>query len=123
MALIDTNIILYLIDGSKPKLTSVAANLLAEQPDNSVIVSEAVLAECFYVLCGRQFGFNRAHASQVIANVVQQPVFKDTTHLLAACRLFSDTKLDIADCLLVARSQQMGQPILTQDKALLRANN
>lgn len=123
MALIDTNIILYLIDKTNPRLTAVAAELLTGQSENSVLISDGVLAECFYVLCGRQFGFTRAHAAQTVVSIIQQPVFKDTEHLLSACQLFSRTQLDIVDCLLLARAEQTNQPILTHDKELLKSQS
>jgi predicted nucleic-acid-binding protein len=118
----DANIMVRLITFDVPELARKARSLLQPMADESVELPLYVLAEVVYILTGHSsYKYSRDRVRNELLTIIDFPQFsvsRDTAH--EALQLFSSTKLDFVDCLLLAKHRLYHQTVLTFDKSLLR---
>ena len=113
MKLIDTNVILrYLL------------NDIEEQADKaaSIIQSGAftlpeIIAEVVYVL-SRLYSVPREKMFQIISPIFKEVEIDKPNVILEALSLYSESKFDFVDCIIIARNKILGDEIFTFDKKL-----
>jgi len=83
------------------------------------IIIESVLVECVYIL----MKYYKVPKHEVVENLTMLLQYKgianpDRKALISALRIFADQRLDIVDCVLLARAKQGNWRLLSFDKAL-----
>lgn len=122
-AVIDTNFLLRIVTNDIPQKKSEALNILAGFREQSVLLSEAVLAEATYVLGSQKhYGFKRQQVHQALENILEMPELRYDTKLMEHfVQIYDKTGYDAVDCLALAyvKSGHVGK-LLSFDTALLR---
>ncbi|MGH7195863.1 MAG: PIN domain-containing protein [Candidatus Saccharimonadales bacterium] len=119
MTLVDTNIILSWLLVDDAKYASLAEQLVNDAGESELIITDVILAEVFYVMRGK--AYSRGQIVSVINALAAQPAFRFEASIAVIKRLaalISSTKLDFADCYLLARAVQAKQPLYSFDAAL-----
>lgn len=118
MTLVDTNVLLRWLLGDHKELSSKAEKLVQEAAPSSLLVTDIVVAEIVYVLRGT--GRDRQQTSEALLLIGRTAAFKcENEELLAEIiRLLTATKLDFADCYLLARSRREKLELKTFDGLL-----
>lgn len=125
MRLLDTNVVLALLGLADEARLDELDPLLAEadRSGERLMLTEAVVAECVWVLRS-SFGWSPRRSALALADLLgAAPVSAVDEQVVAdALALMADRpKLDIADCLLIARAHAEGCGVLTFDRRLARA--
>ena len=118
MTLVDTNVLLrWLLDDHK-ELSPKAEKIVQEAQPSSLLVTDIIVAEIVYVLRGT--GRDRQQTSEALLLIGRTEAFKyENEELLAEIiRLMTTTKLDFADCYLLARSRREKLELATFDEPL-----
>jgi predicted nucleic-acid-binding protein len=119
---LDTNILLRALTADDPRLSPVAADLLARlTPEAPGYVNVAVLAELCWTLT-RRYRASRADLMQVIETLLESPayVFSDREAVIDALEHFRQGG-DQADQLILARAARAGAlPVLSFDQRFSR---
>lgn len=121
MSLVDTNIILRWLLVDDAKYAPLAEQLVNDAGGGELVITDVILAEVFYVMRGK--AYSRAQIVSAINALAAQPAFRFEASIAVIKRLaaiISSTKLDFADCYLLARARQANQPLATFDKGLQR---
>lgn len=102
--------------------------LLADVPDQTALVSERVkegactspefLSECVYVLSGAVYGFDREEIADALLVCLDEIECEHEAAMRAALALYRENSLDFPDCILAARHEVEGVPVMTFDKKL-----
>lgn len=120
-ALPDTNFILrYLLRDVEEQFSQAEAFFENVRSGKTVaLVVESVLVECIYIL-GKHYGVPRADIAASLANLLlyKGVANSDKQLLIKALALFAESSLDPVDCILATRATEMGNSVLTFDKAL-----
>jgi predicted nucleic acid-binding protein len=122
-SLIDANVILRYLLADHPDLHARAKALLDDVRvgHRTVIVTEAVVAECVYVM-QRLYRVPRAEAVDKLGGLLAYRGIAgaDVPVLRRALAVYGETNLSFADTLLAARAQALKLPVTTFDEALKR---
>jgi predicted nucleic-acid-binding protein len=116
MQVADTNILLGLIVADRPRHSAIADAAL-DPALAPVVVTEGVLVETASVLCW-SYGFKRAEVAEALLNALRGRgvVAWDRRRADHALRLMrADGALGLVDCLLIERSLDEGDELLTFD--------
>ena len=99
MRLVDTNYLLrYIIaEGAATRLESIP--------------------EVIYVLTGF-YGVGRKEASSAVAKLLQDVDVPEKETIIAALKLYGESRLDYEDCIYIAVSKRDGERVLTFDKKI-----
>ena len=118
MTLLDTNILLRWLLGDDKELSSKAEKIVQEAKSSSLLVTDIIVAEVVYVL--RSTGRDRQQTSEALLLIGRTEAFRyENDELLAEIiKLISTTKLDFADCYLLARSHREKLELETFDGLL-----
>ena len=118
MALVDTNILLRWLLGDHKELSPRAEKIVQEAKPSSLLVTDIIVAEIVYVLRGT--GRDRQQTSEALLLIGRTEAFKyENEELLAEIiRFITTTKLDFADCYLLARSRREKLELETFDGLL-----
>ncbi len=118
MALVDTNILLRWLLGDHKELSPRAEKIVQEAKPSSLLVTDIIVAEIVYVLRGT--GRDRQQTSEALLLIGRTEAFKyENEELLAEIiRFITTTKLDFADCYLLARSRREKLELETFDGPL-----
>lgn len=118
MAFVDTNILLRWLLGDHPTLSHKAESLVDKAKPGSLVVTDIIVAEVVYVLRGT--GRDRQQTSEALSLISRTPAFKYENEELVneVTALITSTKLDFADCYLLARAQREQTGLETFDEAL-----
>ncbi len=118
MVLVDTNILLRWLLGDHNELSPKAEKIVQEAKSSSLLVTDIIVAEIVYVLRGT--GRDRQQTSEALLLIERTEAFKyENEELLAEIiRLITTTKLDFADCYLLARSRREKLELETFDGPL-----
>lgn len=118
MVLVDTNILLRWLLGDHKELSPKAEKIVQEAKPSSLLVTDIIVAEIVYVLRGT--GRDRIQTSEALLLIGRTEAFKyENDELLAEIiRLITTTKLDFADCYLLARSRREKLELETFDGPL-----
>lgn len=116
----DANVVLDFCALNPARSERARRTVAAQMEPGPMFVTEAVLAECFWVLSD-SYGFPPAQCASMLERVLGSTDFAyDTEHQALAMRLKIDhPSLDIADCLLAARALA-GDTVITHDSRLGR---
>jgi predicted nucleic-acid-binding protein len=118
MTLLDTNILLRWLLGDDKELSSKAEKIVQEAKSSSLLITDIIVAEVVYVL--RSTGRDRQQTSEALLLIGRTEAFRyENDELLAEIiKLISTTKLDFADCYLLARSHREKLELETFDGLL-----
>lgn len=118
MTLIDTNILLRWLLGDDKELSSKAEKIVQEAESSSLLITDIIVAEVVYVL--RSTGRDRQQTSEALLLIGRTEAFRyENDELLTEIiKLISATKLDFADCYLLARSRREKLELETFDGLL-----
>jgi predicted nucleic-acid-binding protein len=122
MTHIDTNVILrWLLDDDKSQSPR-ATRLIEHAEPGEYLVTDVILGEIFYILRGKRYA--RQQLSAAMYELLNQPafIFDQERRLDLLFTLIAETKLDFADCYLIARAVFSGSPLETFDKPMLRVH-
>ncbi len=120
MQLIDTNIVLRWLLGDHKELSLRAEKLISGAQPATLLVTDVIVAEIIYVL--RSTGRDRNQTSEALLLVGRTEAFKyDNEELvMETISLLVSTKLDFADCYLLARARREKLDLATFDRPLER---
>jgi len=113
LAYLDTNAVLRYLWDDDPRDSPPARHLIQTAPKESLYLSEVVVAEVVWSMHRRATraeivdGLQRLFKNESVA---VDPLLEDTLYN------YSKTKLDFADCLLAARAQSSGLPVISYDQ-------
>jgi len=117
----DTNTIVRYLVGDDPTLAAEAVSFFDDvrKGDLKALILESVIAECVYVLTK----IYRAPRARVAASLIDMLRYKgvvneDREELIRALTLFSEKRLDIVDCVLLAKAAARGDRLFTFDADL-----
>lgn len=114
--IIDTNILLRFLLKEK----HIESTQLFKEA-YELIVTDAIIAEAVYVLCGNTYGYSKQNATLAIEAVLSR---KNVTHNTLADSsylvLYRESNLDLADCYLIALALKTKQELKTFDKQMLK---
>lgn len=118
MAFVDTNVLLRWLLGDHRELSPKAEQLVNQAKPGSLIVTDLITAEVVYVL--RSTGRNRRQTGEALSLLGRTAAFRyENEELLTEIvNLFASTKLDFADCYLLARAKREKTGLKTFDKLL-----
>ena len=118
MVLVDANILLRWLLGDHKELSPKAEKIVQEAKSSSLLVTDIIVAEIVYVLRGT--GRDRQQTSEALLLIGRTEAFKyENEELLAEIiRLITTTRLDFADCYLLARSHREKLALETFDGPL-----
>ncbi len=121
MAFVDTNVLLRWLLADHATLSSKAESLIENAQPGTLIVTDIVMAEIVYVLRGT--GRDRQQTSEALLLIGRTAAFKYEYRDVAmeVIALLVDTRLDFADCYLLARARQGKQELITFDAALRKS--
>lgn len=117
MIILDTNAVLRFFLGDIPEQLSKVQHLL--ETEKSIYLPDVVLPEIEYVIF-KKYGQNRDAAIQLFKSLVTLPNIKTTMQLKLAVRIYEDSKLDMADCIIAAYAQK--GKLASFDKDLLKVS-
>ncbi len=121
MVFIDTNIILRWLLGDHKELSSKAEQLVQTAKPATLLITDIVVAEIVYVL--RSTGRDRQQTSEALLLLERTTAFKYENKDLVGevITLLTNTKLDFADCYLLARAKREKRGLMTFDAAMNKA--
>ena len=119
----DTNAIIRYLLGDRPTLSPKAEEFFARvrTGEQKVLILESVIAEAIYVLT-KAYSVPREKAASGLMGLLNYRGVsnRDRTALLDALALFNTSKLDIVDCLVIAKARRENSEPFSFDKDLLR---
>lgn len=118
MKLVDTNIVIRWLLGDHKELSSKAESLIEQSKPSTLLVTDIVVAEITYIL--RSTGRDRNQTSEALLLIGRTRAFKFENEelVMTIISLLVVTKLDFADCYLLARARREKIGLSTFDKAL-----
>ena len=123
-ALPDTNIILrYLLKDDEAQFVSASELFEAVRGGaRKAVILESVLVECMYILV-KHYKVPKQTAVESLSGLLHYRgiINSDREQLLTALAMHSEKKLDIADCILLAKGNREGYEVCTFDKAPIKA--
>jgi predicted nucleic-acid-binding protein len=114
---VDTDVIIRLLTGDDPKKQA-AANALFEQVEQgqlTIAAPDTVIADAVFVLSSpRLYHISREEVRELLTPLVRLPHFRvqNQQSVLRALEVYSSTKLDFGDTLIIASMEQQGSHIL-----------
>lgn len=120
MTLVDTNVLLRWLLGDHKELSLKAEEIVQEAKPSSLLVTDVIVAEIVYVLRGT--GRDRQQTSEALLLLGRTEVFKYENEelIMEIVKLLTKTKLDFADCYLLARAHRESLGLETFDGPLSR---
>ncbi len=114
---IDTDVIIRFLTGDDPDKQA-AATVLFEQIEQGLLTVQApdtVIADAVYVLSSpRLYHLARRDIQEMLAALVRLPQFQvqNRWNVLQALELYTATRLDFGEALIIASVQQQGSQVL-----------
>lgn len=116
---IDTNVIIYLLIDDNKTLHEASTKMFAKERE--LVITDVVLMECVYVLVGA-YKKTREQVTQALIMILKrEAVSYDSMLAEHYLSLYSSTRLDFADCYLIALALQKNKPLKTFDKMMQKA--
>jgi len=119
----DTNAIIRYLLADHPTLSPKAEEFFARvrTGEQKVLILESVIAEAIYVLT-KAYGVPRAKAASGLSGLLNYRGVSnlDRASLIDALALFGAGKLDIVDCIVIARARREGGEPFSFDRDLLK---
>jgi predicted nucleic acid-binding protein len=114
--LVDANILLRLILKDDEALFRKAFKVVQTARPASLVTSPVIAAEVMYVLGAK--GYSREKRVEGLLLLIDRPAFQQNELLRDSLRHYSQTKLDFADCYLLARCLRTGMGLQSLDSHL-----
>ncbi len=117
--IVDTNILLRLIDGPDAPQNEQAARLVrnAREAEESLVVTEATFIEVGFVLQGPRagYGWEVGEVAGVLLDLLETVpfTFERTAVLRRAVAIYRATGFDLHDCYLQARAEEADDEVLS----------
>jgi predicted nucleic acid-binding protein len=120
MAFVDTNIVLRYLLGDHPALTKKAEQLVTRSAVRELVITDVVVAEIVYVL--RSTGRDRSQTVEALELLLRTPslAYENEELTQEVMSLLGSTRLDFADCYLIARARRAGAGLHTFDTDMQR---
>ncbi len=118
MAYVDTNVVLRWLLGDHAQHSKEADLLIAKAELRSLFVPEIVIFEVVYVLGAT--GRSRQQISEAFSLVARTDKFEVENEelMVEVIGLYTETKLDLADCYLILRAKREKNQLITFDKGI-----
>jgi len=120
MTYTDTNVLLHWLLGDHPELTGRAENLIDSSSPGELYVTDVIVAEVIYVLRGT--GRDRDQTAEAVGLLLRTEAFtfEHAELITVTLQLYSEHRLDFADCYLWARARHDQAELATFDARLSR---
>ncbi|MDP2670871.1 MAG: type II toxin-antitoxin system VapC family toxin [bacterium] len=115
MIVIDTSALIRFFTNDDPTKAQKVRQLL--NSSEKIILQDVVFPELEYVL-GDAYGVTRPELEKTFWFLISRPNVKINSSVKVALDIFKQTKLDFADCLIVA--QATGKKLASFDKKMLK---
>jgi predicted nucleic-acid-binding protein len=119
----DTNVVIRYLMRDNPEAFAEAEKYFERVRTGAekALVTEGVLAECAYVLT-KYYGVPKADAVRALVGLLHYKGIanEDRAELIEGLELFAVKKLDLVDCLVLAKVKRGGFRLVTFDKAMSR---
>lgn len=121
MTAADSNVLLRLFLNDVPAQADTVLAWLIKQPRSSVIVTDSVLTEVLFLLeSKRAYGYVRAEFMPKLLQLLGLSSWQVTSLTQQALQIFTESKLDYTDCLLLAmQERKVVSGVATFDKELI----
>ena len=117
----DTNVVLrYLLKDIPDQYEKSAAFFeKVRSGTERAVILESVLVECVYILL-KFYGVPKVEIAASLTGLLHYRgvVNRDKDAMVEALRVFAENKLDVVDCMLIAKGKHDNMTIFTFDKAL-----
>ena len=120
MAYVDTNVILRWLLNDDAALAARAEAVFDGAKDHSLMVTDVVMAEVTYVLRSLRYTREQVVAAFDMLQLTSVLAIEHESELAEAMTLMLSTKLDFADCYLIARARHDGTGLETFDADMER---
>ena len=113
MTLVDTNVILRYLLNDIPEQADKAAAII----ESGAFTLPEIIAEVIYVLI-KLYNIPRKEIESIILPIFDEISIENTDMITTAVSLYSETKFDFVDCIIIARKKILGEDVFTFDKKL-----
>lgn len=113
MTLVDTNVILRYLLNDIPEQADEAAAII----ESGAFTLPEIIAEVIYVLI-KLYNIPREEIESIILPIFDEISIENTDMITTAVSLYSETKFDFVDCIIIARKKILGEDVFTFDKKL-----
>ncbi len=113
MTLVDTNVILRYLLNDIPEQADEAAAII----ESGAFTLPEIIAEVIYVLI-KLYNIPREEIESIILPIFDEISIENTDVITTAVSLYSETKFDFVDCIIIARKKILGEDVFTFDKKL-----
>ncbi len=113
MTLVDTNVILRYLLNDIPEQADEAAAII----ESGAFTLPEIIAEVIYVLI-KLYNIPREEIETIVSPIFDEISIENTDVITAAVSLYSKTKFDFVDCIIIARKKILGEDVFTFDKKL-----
>ena len=117
MRLVDTNYLLRYILRDDEAMYQKACRTACRTIAEGAATRLESIPEVIYVLTGF-YGVGRKEASSAVAKLLQDVDVPEKETILAALKLYGESRLDYVDCIYIAVSKRDGERVLTFDKKI-----
>ena len=117
MTILDTNALIRFFTNDFPEKAIKVKKLIEEE--KAIVAPDVVLAETEYVLTGKVYKLKREDVKKAFSFLGSCRSIKLSKEAREAIRIYNETSLDIADCLLVAHAKIRNCKLAGFDKKLL----
>ena len=118
MMFVDTNVLLRWLLGDHQELSKKAEAIVGKAAPGSLSVTYIVAAEVVYVLRGTGRDRQQTAEALLLLGRTEAFVYEHSELMADIIRLFVDTRLDFADCYLLARARREKLGLETFDRLL-----
>ncbi|HET8709542.1 MAG TPA: PIN domain-containing protein [Candidatus Saccharimonadales bacterium] len=119
MVFVDTNVVLRWLLGDH-ELSKRAQHLVTEAKPDELLITDVVSAEIVYVLGGLRKDRQQVREAFMLLRQSSAFMFESDHVIRRTIDLLATSKLDFADCYLLARAVHTGAELATFDNALQR---
>ena len=113
MTLVDTNVILRYLLNDIPEQADEAATII----ESGAFTLPEIIAEVIYVLI-KLYNIPREEIETIVSPILDEISIENTDVITTAVSLYSETKFDFVDCIIIARKKILGEDVFTFDKKL-----
>ncbi|HEY1645167.1 MAG TPA: PIN domain-containing protein [Candidatus Saccharimonadales bacterium] len=118
MEFLDTNIILRYLLGDHKVLSTKAEELITRSKTSSLLIADVIVAEIVYVLRGTGRDYDQVGEALLLIGRIDSIRYENEELVMQIIKLLKGTKLDFADCYLLARARREKLGLQTFDKSL-----
>ncbi len=113
MTLVDTNVILRYLLNDIPEQADKAAAII----ESGAFTLPEIIAEVIYVLI-KLYNIPREEIETIVSPILDEISIENSVVISSALAIYSDTKFDFVDAIILARKKILAEDIFTFDKKL-----